>query len=184
MAFVRFKPTVATVLATVVFSLPVAAQEDRAAELLLELRESGPVEAERTAEALRREWSKSGSATMDLLLKRGRDALEAGEWGAAAEHFTALTDHAPNFAEGYIGRAMAWFQLDRYGPAVADLEMALSLNPEQFDAIRGLGAIFEALDRPEMAFRAYREVLEINPHDEEVKEALERLDILVNGQSL
>ena len=54
-------------------------------------------------------WSKSGSPSMDLLLERGRSALTEGDTRLAIEHFTALIDHAPDFAEGYNARATAFF---------------------------------------------------------------------------
>ena len=60
---------------------------------------------------------------MDLLLTRGRDALEAGETVLAIRHFTALIDHAPEFAEGYNGRATAYFQMGRYGLSLEDIRM-------------------------------------------------------------
>ena len=39
---------------------------------------------------------------MDLLLERGRKAMSEGDTNTAIEHLTALTDHAPNFAEGWM----------------------------------------------------------------------------------
>ncbi|MCB1367399.1 MAG: hypothetical protein KDK00_06540, partial [Rhodobacteraceae bacterium] len=51
----------------------------------------------------------SGSASADLLLRRGQEALEAQEYEAAIDHLTALTDHAPEFAEGWNSRATAYF---------------------------------------------------------------------------
>ena len=50
---------------------------------------------------IRMKWAQSGSDAMDLVLKRGQDALERGENDAAIEHFSAVIDHAPDFAEAY-----------------------------------------------------------------------------------
>lgn len=50
-------------------------------------------------------WSRSGSASADYLLERGRAALADGDLSAAYNHLTALTDHAPEFAEGWNARA-------------------------------------------------------------------------------
>ena len=91
---------------------------------------------------------------MDLLLQRGQEAMEAGDLDAAIEHFTALTDHAPDFAEGWNARATAFFQDERYGPALADIERTLALNPDHFGALMGLAMILEQLDRcPKMRWR-------------------------------
>jgi len=144
--------------------------------------EQGPARAlDRQLQAL---WSKSGSAAMDLLLKRGRDALEVDEVSVAIEHLTALTDHAPDFAEGWHMRASAYFEAELYGPALADLERALALNPNNYNAIFGLGAILETFGNPEQAYEAYTRVLTIHPHHEDVRKAMERLRPRVEGKSL
>ena len=123
-----------------------------------------------------REWSKSGSPTMDLLLKRGREAIEAGDTTAAVEHLTALTDHAPDFAEGWYARAMAYYRAGLYGPSLADLRRVLDLNPHHFAALTGLGTILEESGAPEDAMKAYRAALALNPHQDNVRQALERLE--------
>jgi len=75
---------------------------------------------------------------MDLLLRRGRKALENEEIGVAIEHFTALTDHAPNFAEGWHGLARAYFAAELYGPCLDALGHVIDLNPNQYHAARFL----------------------------------------------
>jgi Flp pilus assembly protein TadD len=131
---------------------------------------------ERAQADILREWSKSGSATMDLLLKRGKDAMEAGDLPAAIEHLTALTDHAPDFAEGWNARATAYFMAGEFGPSLADIRKTLALNPHHFGALTGLGTILEQSGQPEEAMRAFRAALALNPHQENVTQALERLE--------
>lgn len=130
------------------------------------------------------EWSKSGSPAMDLLLQRGRDAIEAGDVPAAIEHFTALTDNAPDFAEGWNARATAYFMAGEIGPSVNDIAKTLSLNPRHFGALSGLGMIFEQLDQPEKALEAYRAALAIHPQLQGVIESIERLETETAGQDL
>ena len=121
-------------------------------------------------------WSQSGSAAMDLLLKRGRDALEAQEFGAAIEHLTALTDHAPDFAEGWNARATAFFADGQFGPALADVQQVLSLEPRHYNALQGLGLIMREMGENDLALRAFRMAAAIHPHDPDLKELLERLE--------
>jgi len=187
----NLKRTVAAIAAIVMFSLFLpgflAAQEpdlDDESALLSALAESDAPQALRLERQLRALWSKSGSASMDLLLKRGRDALEASDPGAAIEHLTALTDHAPDFAEGWHARASAYFEAGLYGPALADLERALLLNPNNYNAIIGLGAMFETFGDPERAYEAYLRAQAIHPHHEEVGKALKRLKSEVEGKAL
>ncbi|MFT7595710.1 MAG: tetratricopeptide (TPR) repeat protein [Paracoccaceae bacterium] len=167
--------------------LPLTAQEadsqDEAA-LLEALGQADPATAQRLDRQLKALWGKSGSASMDLLLKRGRDALEVDDSRAAIEHLTALTDHAPDFAEGWHARARAFFEAGLYGPALADLERTLRLNPNHYDAILGLGAILETFEDPQRAYQAYLRAQAIHPHHVELGKALERLKPLVEGKAL
>lgn len=183
----NLKAIVAALAVIVTFSIPLTAQTadltDESA-LLAALATAGPAEAKRLDRQLQAIWSKSGSASLDLLLKRGRDALEVEDTQAAIEHLTALTDHAPEFAEGYHARASAYFASELYGPAMADLERALALNPNNYNAIFGLGAILETFGDDTRAYDAYMRALALHPHHEDVTQAVERLKSRIEGRAL
>jgi tetratricopeptide (TPR) repeat protein len=173
----RFKCAVAVFLTfAALVAGAVQAQTDRLDELFVELRQPDLPTWQQVEDQIWAEWSRSGSPAMDLLLDRGRKALEGGDYSTAIEHFTALTDHAPEFAEGYNGRATAYFQADMYGPALRDIETTLALNPRHFGAMAGLALILEELEFDREALSAYRAVAAIHPHRPNVKEAIERLE--------
>jgi tetratricopeptide (TPR) repeat protein len=174
---VNLKHTVAALgfwvlLAGVSFAQSASPQAEK---LLDKLRTAPAEEAARIEREVQTVWSRSGSATIDLLMKRGRDAMRAGDTKLAIEHYTALTDHAPEFAEGYHARAQAYFRAELYGPAVDDLESTLFFNPQQYNAIFGLGAILQEVGNLRAAAELYRRVLEINPHHENAQKALDGL---------
>ena len=121
---------------------------------------------------------------MDLLLRRGREALDEEDVSAAIEHFTALTDHAPEFAEGWHGLARAYFAAELYGPALDALANVLDRNPHHYGALFGLGVMFQQFEQYERAERAYRAVLDLHPNHEEAKEALEGLKRKGIGRTL
>jgi tetratricopeptide (TPR) repeat protein len=121
---------------------------------------------------------------MDLLLRRGREALEAEDYDLAVEHLTALTDHAPEFAEGWASRALVFYRQREYLLALADLERALALNPQHFGALQGVGAVMQKLERPKLAWRAYEQVLALYPENTQVREAMESLETEVLGRDL
>jgi tetratricopeptide (TPR) repeat protein len=129
-------------------------------------------------------WSQSGSEAMDLLLDRGREALDQGNTTLAIWHFTALIDHAPDFAEGYNGRATAYFHAGQYGLSLADIQRTLDLNPRHFGAMSGLALILEDIGKIEDALAMWREVEKINPHREGLAEAVLRLENQVEGEQL
>jgi tetratricopeptide (TPR) repeat protein len=179
-----FKCIVTALFFTVGYSLPVSAQETLIDELYQELAEADTASQERIENQIITEWGKSGSAAMDLLMRRGKDAMEQTDYVAASEHFSALVDHAPDFAEGYYGRASAYYFLGRVGPALDDIQRALVINPRHFEAMRGLAIIMEDLQRPADALELYQMILVINPQSGEVQDAVARLELQLEGQSL
>ena len=130
------------------------------------------------------EWSKSGSPALDLLLQRGRDAMDLGDIPAAIEHFSAIIDHDPNFAEAWNARATAYFMAGEFGPSVADIGTVLTLNPRHFGALSGLAMILEETGKPERALDVYRAAIAIHPHMEGAADAIERLEKQAEGQEL
>ena len=150
-------------------------------DLLQKLQFADAGEAVRIERRLEQIWSRSGSASVDVLLKRGIDALEAEQFAAAIEHLTAVIDHAPQFAEGRHRRAQAYFSVNLFGPAVADLERCLALNPNHFGALRGLAGIFEQLGMPARALEVYQAFLAIHPQHRAVRSARDRLQHAVRG---
>lgn len=120
-------------------------------------------------------WAQSGSASVDLLYERAKSAIEAKDLTTAFGHLTALTDHAPDFAEGWHLQATAYFRAERFGLALDSLRRALALEPRHFDALEGVAVVLEVLDEPERALGIYREVLAIHPQNPDVKEAVTRL---------
>ena len=130
------------------------------------------------------EWSKSGSPALDLLLQRGKDAMELGDTAAAIEHFTAVIDQAPDFAEAWNARATAYYMAGEFGPSVADIGKVLTLNPRHFGALSGLALILEETGKPERALEVYKAALAIHPHLQGAADAVTRLEIEAEGQEL
>jgi len=161
-----------------------AQQEDRADTLLDRLAEPDLRNWSVVEEEIYMLWSRSGSATADYLLQRGRDALAEGDFDAAYNHLTALTDHAPDFAEGWNARATMFFQANRYGPSIADIQRVLALEPRHFGALTGLGYMLEEMDQLDEALRAFEAAQAIHPHREEIHEAIDRVERALGGQTL
>jgi len=179
-----FKCAVTVVFLGVGYSLPATAQSVDIDQLLADLANPETENWESVERQIRNEWSKSGSAAMDLLLKRGEEALDAEKFDLALEHLTALTDHAPDFAEGWNARATAYFRKELYGPAMDDLGRALALNPRHFGAMTGLAVILQSVGMHEEAMEAWRLVAAAHPHRPEMIEAMEVLEKKVGGQAL
>jgi len=172
------------VVTALLLSAPASADTDELDALFEGLKNADPVAVVQIENRIYEIWSRSGSPSMDLLLERGREALEAGETTLAIRHFSALIDHAPDFAEGYNGRATAYYTAGRYGLSLDDIRRTLELNPRHFAAMSGLALILEELGRPEDALAAWREVERIHPTREGLQDAIARLSREVEGRTL
>lgn len=168
--------------AMLLLASPATAQDEAA--LLQRLQAADQAEAQQIEAELVLLWSRSGSASMDLLLARGRRALAQGDTEGAIEQFTALTDHAPEFAEGWNARAIAYFQAGLYGPSIADIGHVLALNPHHFGAMAGLAAMLEDTGQYQKALEVQRRIAAIYPAMKGLQDAIGRLEKQTGGATL
>jgi tetratricopeptide (TPR) repeat protein len=120
-------------------------------------------------------WVKSGSDTVDLLTKWADNAVEAKNYPLALDYLDRIIALKPDFVEGWDKRANVYFTMEDFGHALADLEHVLALEPRHFGALAGLGTIMHAIGQDGKALIAYKRALEIDPHLETVKDAIEQL---------
>lgn len=152
--------------------------------LYAELAEPDRPGWEQAQAEIERLWSRSGSPTMDLLLRRAGQAMAAGDdWGAIGG-LTALTELAPEFAEGWNARATAFYQVGELSLAMADLEHVLALNPRHYGALTGLGVILDQVNQPAAALRALRQAARINPNRPDIRDAIARVERSLGAQDL
>ena len=99
-------------------------------------------------------------------------------------HLTALTDHAPEFAEGWSLSAVTLFNMGKVGPAMAAIERTLALEPRHFVALEGLVLIFDDAGLYQEAFEILRRIEAIHPNAEILLNARARLEAKTLGQAL
>lgn len=184
----HFKSAVAACVLCVAPALAPAlalADDARLDELFDQLARADSVEAgQRIESAINREMMRTGSPSLDLLMQRGADALDAHDYGAAVEHLTALIDHAPDLAQAWNLRAVGYYMTGAIGPAIHDLGEALILEPRHFRALQGLAVVLEELGQPEDALEILRAALAIAPHDANITAAVQRLELRFAGTPL
>ena len=148
----------------------------RLEELFAELAEPGRDDWQRIEAEIARIWSQSGSEAMDMLLQRGNDAMERQDLKGAVGHYSALTDHAPEFAEGWNARATAYYHMGEYALSVSDIERVLALNPMHFGALWGLASILEEIGEIELSLEALQAVKALTPNRPNVDDTIRRLE--------
>ena len=141
-------------------------------------------EAANLEEQIWEAWLLSGSATVDVLMKRGVAAFVAGDADLARDMFDRAIALRPDYAEAWDRRALIFYTEGKYDEAIADLERTLENEPRHFGAWTSLGLIFETMDLPDAALKAYRKALAIHPHALAAKQGAERLARRVEGRTL
>ncbi|MFO1117885.1 MAG: tetratricopeptide repeat protein [Beijerinckiaceae bacterium] len=140
--------------------------------------------AKGVAEAIQRVWLRSGSDTADVLMSRIIAALAVHDIPTAEKLLDAVVSLQPNWAEAWNKRATVRFMRDDIEGAMNDIEETLRREPRHFGALTGLAAILQKSGFDKRALEAYRRALAIYPEQPEIKKAVEKLQLEVEGRDI
>jgi tetratricopeptide (TPR) repeat protein len=165
--------------------VPETRHQARIDQLFERLAASGSeAEAESLAEQIARVWARSGSDTLDLLMERVQQAVKGEDSVTALDLLDSVLALKPDWAEAYNRRAAVHFQRKDMDGAMRDLRQALVLEPRHFQALAGVGMIFQQGGDEKRALAAFREALKLNPYLKGVRQAAERLATEHDGQGI
>ncbi len=165
--------------------VPDSRHQSRLDQLFERLAASGSeAEAESLSEQIARVWSRSGSDTLDLLMDRVQQAAKTEDSDTALDILDSVLALKPDWAEAYNRRAAVHFQRKDMDGAMRDLRQALALEPRHFQALAGVGMIFQQGGEEKRALAAFREALKLNPYLKGVRQAAERLAVEHDGQGI
>ena len=180
-----FAPLLSGVVISLVGVVTPGTPQSAAQELLDKLaKAANEKEAASLADQVWDAWMSSGSPTVDILMTRAIAALKAGDAPTARDLLDRAIMIRPQYAEAWNRRATLFFNDGKYDEAIADIESTLKYEPRHFGAWMGLGMIFESIDKPAAALKAYRKALAIDPFLEAAKQGEKRLSVLVDGRPL
>ena len=136
------------------------------------------------AEEIWAAWLDSGSASVDLVLRRGAAAQARGNTDLARRLFDHTTQLMPDHAEGWARSSRLALEERDFARATSEAVRALTLEPRHFYALWTLGTVLERLGRPEDALDAYREANRIHPTLESVSDRVDALELQLDGSIL
>ena len=131
-----------------------------------------------------REWSKSGSKSIDLLMTWATRAMGMNEPAKAMDMLNQVVALAPDYAEGWNRRATLHYTQSNYSLSLADIERTLALEPRHFGALSGLAAILQRLNRNEEALETWYKVLEIYPANKSAQTSVITLEEQLAGSRI
>ncbi|MEN3792709.1 tetratricopeptide repeat protein [Fulvimarina sp. MAC3] len=141
-------------------------------------------EAKRTARKIQRRWQDSGSATIDLLMRRATQAMGHKQNDAVLDLLDQVLVLEPDYVEAWNRRATAHFASGDYGKSISDIEQTLAREPRHWGALMGLALILERTDENEKALEVYGEVLDVYPALKSAQDAVGRLSEKLTGPSI
>lgn len=158
-------------------------------KLLAELyRKLGEAPDEQSAKvlssAIEKLWQRSGSDTIDLLMRRAGLLMEKEDFDDALKLLNEIVEIAPDYSEGWTRRAAVFFVQKDYGKSLRDLRSALALDPSHYKAVQGLALLMQELGDKESSLKAFRHLLKIHPYLDEAQSAINELSREVEGQGI
>ncbi len=86
---------------------------------------------------------------------------------SSIDHLSNTIAIKDDFTDGYMLRAEIYLSTQKGNEALADIEKAITLNPEDEIAYLLRGRIYESLGNTDAAFLNYQQASELNPFNEE-----------------
>ena len=144
-------------------------------------RDPRHVSASATARMIWREWSASGSKSIDLLMSWAAKAMSRDEHSKALDLLDQVIVLAPDYAEGWNRRATLYYAMNDFGNSISDIESTLALEPRHFGALSGLAVILQRVGNNEAALDTWYKVLEIYPANKQAQESVILLEETLTG---
>jgi tetratricopeptide (TPR) repeat protein len=129
-------------------------------------------------------WAENKNPEIERLMRQGSAAMSEDDEDTALAAFDGVIKYDKNFAEGWNKRATVEFAIGDFPASIADIEHTLALEPRHFGALSGLGQIYLAMERKDLALKAFRAALAINPHLSGLRDTVEELEKAVQGTPL
>ena len=145
------------------YALGIIGDTEAIAPLVEALQHGDPDMRSNAEQALWAIWFRSGDKSVDELLQKGAEHIKKEQFVEAIDLLTEVTNIAPEFAEGYNQRAIAYFMLEEWEQSVDDCKKVITLNPVHFGAFAGMGQCYLRLGNLREALEAFQRALEIHP---------------------
>ena len=145
------------------YALGIIGDMEAVSPLAKALQHNDPDMRSNAEQALWAIWFRSGDKSVDDMLQKSAGYIKKEQYAEAIDLLTKVTQTAPEFAEGYNQRAIAYFMLEEWEQSIDDCKKVVILNPVHFGAFAGMGQCYLRLGNLREALEAFQKALEIHP---------------------
>jgi tetratricopeptide (TPR) repeat protein len=154
-------------------------------QLFLQLKQvSTPEDAKPIEDEIETLFMHSGSPSVDLLMTRAEAAEAGGDRDDARKLLDAVTEIAPDYAEGWHQRAALQLAANDSSGAMVSLQRVILLNPREFRAMSELADMLDDYGDKAGALKLYRRAIALDPKLKGVADHLKELETEVEGQRI
>lgn len=156
--------------------------EKRLADLFKDLKKTrNNRAAKRISDEIWGEWFRSGSASIDLMMKWSNEAVANEKYNIALDYLDQVVTLMPEFAEGWNRRATLHYTMSNFNKSMADIQKVLALEPRHFGALSGMATILERSGKKQAALKAWQRALSVYPAMPSGQAAIIRLSEELEG---
>ena len=137
--------------------------------------------AKRISDQIWSEWFRSGSASIDLMMKWSNEAVAKEKYNIALDYLDQVVTLKPEFAEGWNRRATLHYTMSNFNKSMADIQKVLALEPRHFGALSGMATILERSGKKQAALKAWQRALSVYPAMPSGQAAIIRLSEELEG---
>ena len=142
------------------------------------LKDADPVNRAMADRALKAIWYRADSLENNERLRKIMVSIDRGLHDLAIEQADQLVKLAPDFAEAYNQRAIAYFFSGRPARSAEDCRKTIDRNPYHLGALSGLAQCLLRLDRRDEAIKVLRRASAIEPYNLDLKRTIRDLEAL------
>jgi tetratricopeptide (TPR) repeat protein len=153
--------------------------------LFAELQDAQNENAARAVEQqIWRIWISHDDDAINALMRAGMIQMAQGDYSSALTTFEAMTDLAPDFAEGWNKRATVHWLMHNYQLSLADIDQTLALEPRHFGALSGRGLVYSALEQWDLALEAFESALAVYPQMMGPRHNADEIRLMLEGREI
>jgi tetratricopeptide (TPR) repeat protein len=121
-------------------------------------------------------WMHHPHQDAEEVLERAAREIAAELFDIAESRLEGLVRQCPEWPEAWHKRATLFYLLNRDEESIRDFHRTLELEPRHFGALCGVGEICLSRGEWDAALAAFEAALRLNPHLEDVRSMIARLE--------